>query len=147
MKIEFIEFENMFKLPERKRKVGDSGYDVYAKEDAIIPPHSTVKIPLGFGMKIPVGFTAYLHDRTGNFMRGIMTSNALIDNNYRGEVHAVLCNITDEVIEIKRGERPCSLVLVPNEDIEWITKEEAEEIEKALNGEERGDKGFGSSGK
>lgn len=62
-----------------------------------------------------------------------------------GEVHALMQNITDKDIVIKKGDRPCSMVLVPNVDIDWISYEEAYELHKSLNGEERGDKGFGSS--
>lgn len=63
-----------------------------------------------------------------------------------GEVNALMQNITNEDIVIKRGDRPCSMVLVPNVDIDWMSYEQAEELHKSLNGEERGDKGFGSSG-
>ena len=149
MKIEFIDFgiDDECKLPLRKRPIGDCGYDCFARETTIVPAHGTAKIPLGFGMIIPEGYTAYMHNRGGNFLRGLNIGDALIDLNYRGEVNALVQNITDSDIEVKKGERPCSLVLTPNIDIDWVSKEEADEIRKALNGEERGDKGFGSSGR
>lgn len=37
------------------------------------------------------------------------------------------------------------MVLTPNIDIDWVSKEEAEDIRRQLNGEERGAQGFGSS--
>lgn len=85
MKIEFINFDldNVCRLPERKRPDGDCGYDCYARVDMVVPAHGTAKIPLGFGMKIPEGLTAYMHNRGGNFLRGLNVGNALIDRNYR----------------------------------------------------------------
>ena len=148
MRIEFIDFglDKECKLPVRKRPIGDCGYDCFARIETIVPAHNTAKVPLGFGMIIPEGYTAYMHNRSGNFLKGISVGNALIDLNYRGEVNALLQNITDKDIVIHKGDRPCSMILIPNIDIDWISKEQAIEIKNQLNGEERGIKGFGSSG-
>ena len=85
MKIEIIDFglDDVCKRPERKRPDGDCGYDCYSRVDAVVPAHGTAKIPLGFGMKIPEGLTAYMHNRGGNFLRGLNVGNALVDRNYR----------------------------------------------------------------
>ena len=73
MKIEIIDFglDDVCKIPERKRPDGDCGYDCYSRVDAVVPAHGTAKIPLGFGMKIPEGLTAYMHNRGGNFLKGL----------------------------------------------------------------------------
>jgi len=149
MRITILDFglDEVCKVPERKRPLGDCGYDCYARETITIPAHGTAKVPLGFGMIIPEGYTAYMHNRGGTFLRGLIVGDSLIDLNYRGEVHALMANITDNDITIERGERPCSLVLVPNCDINWVTLEEADEIERLLNGEERGSRAFNSSGR
>ena len=149
MKIQFIDFgiDEECKLPLRKRPIGDCGYDCFARETVTIPAHGAAKVPLGFGMIIPEGYTAYMHNRGGNFLRGLSVGDALIDLNYRGEVNALMQNITDKDIIIEKGERPCSMVLTPNIDIDWISEEEANNIYLALNGAERGANGFGSSGR
>lgn len=149
MRIKWLDFgiDDICKLPERKRPYGDCGYDCYAREDTVIPAHGTAKVPLGFGMVIPEGYTAYMHDRGGCSLRGLIVSSSLIDLNYRGEVHAIMSNITNEDILIKRGERPSSIILIPNIDINWVSEEEAEEINRQLNGIERGTSAFNSSGK
>lgn len=149
MRIRLIDFglDDVCKRPERKRPIGDCGYDCYARVTTTIPAHGTAKIPLGFGMIIPEGYTAYMHNRGGTFLRGLNIGDALIDLNYRGEVHALVQNITDEPITIERGERPCSMILIPNMDIDWLTNDEYLEVEALLNGEERGSSAFNSSGK
>ena len=149
MRIQIIDFglDDVCKRPERKRPIGDCGYDCYARETVTIPAHGSAKVPLGFGMIIPEGYTAYMHNRSGTFLRGLIVGDALIDLNYRGEVNALMLNVTNEDITIERGERPCSMVLTPNIDIDWLSESEAEEIYTQLNGAERGSKAFGSSGK
>ena len=149
MRIKIIDFglDDVCKRPERKRPIGDCGYDCYARVTTTIPAHGAAKVPLGFGMVIPEGYTAYMHNRGGTFLRGLSIGDALIDLNYRGEVNALMQNITDEDIVIERGERPCSMVLQPNCDIDWINDEEAEEINRLLNGDERGSSAFNSSGR
>lgn len=147
MRIRLIDFglDEICKIPERI-KFGDCGYDCYARESVIIPAHSVEKIPLGFGMIIPEGYTAYMHNRSGTFLRGLIVSDALIDLNYRGEIHAIIANITDKDIKINKGERPCSLILIPNMDINWINEDEEQKILKLLNNERKDNK-FNSSGK
>ena len=149
MRIEYIDFglDDVCKLPERKRPIGDSGYDCYARVDTLVPAHGAARVPLGFGMKVPEGYMAYMHDRGGTYLRNLEAGNSLIDPNYRGEVHALMHNYTDEDIIIKRGERPCSLVVQPIIEINWKSSEEMEEINRLLNGEERGTNAFNSSGR
>ena len=147
MRIKILDFglDNICKYPERI-KFGDCGYDCYAKETVLIPKHGVEKIPLGFGMIIPEGYTAYMHNRSGTFLRGLIVADSLIDLNYRGEIHAIVANITDKDIIINKGERPCSLILVPNIDINWINDEQEQKILKLLNNERKDNK-FNSSGK
>jgi len=149
MRIRIIDFglDDVCKRPERKRPIGDCGYDCYARETVVIPAHGAAKVPLGFGMVIPEGYTAYMHNRGGTFLRGLSVGDALIDLNYRGEVNALMQNITNEDITIERGERPCSLVLQPNCDIDWLSEDEANDVYMLLNGGERGSSAFNSSGR
>lgn len=147
MKVRIIEFPNMFKRPERKRPIGDCGYDCYAAETVTIPAHGSARINLGFGLKVPTGYTAYMHNRTGTYKRGLICSNALIDCNYRGEVGAYMINVTDEDITIERGERPASMIIVPCIDINWIDEEEELMIHNQLEGLERGEARENSSGR
>ena len=133
--VEIIEFENMYKRPERKR-LGDVGYDTYAAETVTIPAHSNgaVRVDLGFGVKLPEGVTCYLHNRSGTFKRGLIVSDALVDYNYRGSIGAYLINTTDEDITIERGERPASLIFTSAYGVNFLNSEEAEAKLEAFEG-------------
>lgn len=145
--VEIIEFENMYKRPERKR-LGDCGYDVYAAETVTIPAHANeaTRVDLGFGVKLPEGITCYLHNRSGTFKRGLVVSDALMDYNYRGSMGAYFINTTNEDIVIERGERPASLIFTSCYGINFLSADEAQAKYEAFEGS-RGSARENSSGK
>lgn len=142
MKIKVLNFgyEN---LPKRAH-ANDAGADVYAhikgSEDQpgtiLLPPNTTVKIPLGLGLVLPDGYAAYVFPRSGLSTKGIVCELPPIDSGYRGEIHAIVTNCSEKVFDIHDGDRIGQLVITPIVIPDFVT----EDIE------ERGEKGFGSSG-
>lgn len=111
MKIKLINFGYAQK-PLRAHE-NDAGADVYAMRHDIIEPHTTAKIPLGFGLELPDGFAAYIFPRSGLSAKGIVCELPPIDSGYRGEVHAIVSNLTDQDYEIHDGDRVGQLVIMP----------------------------------
>ena len=115
MKIKLIKFEHdgvEFKAPYRAHE-NDAGADVYAAEEVVIQPHSTVKIPLGFGLELPDGLQGNIYPRTGMASKGIVTEMPPVDSGYRGEVHAITSNLTDKPFKVEVGMRIGQLVITP----------------------------------
>lgn len=138
MKIKLIKFEHdgvEFKAPYRAHE-NDAGADVYTAEKVLIPPHSTVKIPLGFGLEIPDGYQGNIYPRSGFAAKGITTELPPVDSGYRGEIHAITTNHTDTYQSIAAGTRIGQLVIVPIIIAEFIDYD----IKR------RGDGAFGSTG-
>ena len=71
MKVKVIKFKDNVKLPFRAH-YNDAGADVYSLEDYILEPHTTVKLPLGFGIELPDGFQANVYPRSGLSSKGII---------------------------------------------------------------------------
>ncbi len=145
--VQIIEFDNMYKKPERKR-IGDCGFDCYAAETVTIPAHANeaTRVDLGFGVILPEGVTCYLHNRSGTFKRGLIVSDALVDYNYRGSIGAYLINTTDQDIIIERGERPASLLFTSCYGVNFLSAEEYNDKLEQFNGS-RGASRENSSGK
>ena len=135
MKIEVIKFNN-YKAPDRAH-YNDSGADVFAADDITIPAGKVVKVPTGVGIKLPDGYDAVIHCKSGLSSNGIWAANAPIDAGYTGEIHAILYNTTDHDVEIKAGEKVGQLVIRPVIYAEFVDQ----------LGSERGAGGFGSTGK
>lgn len=139
MKIKIIDF-GYEKLPMRAHE-NDAGADVHVclkdgQMTTVIPPHSTAKIPLGLGLILPDGYAAYVFPRSGLSSRGIVCELPPIDSGYRGEIHAIVSNLTNKPYTICHGDRIGQLVITPVVIADFIT----EDIKK------RGSNGFGSTG-
>lgn len=137
MKIKVIDF-GYTQLPFRAH-ANDAGADVHVcidEPDWVILPHETVKVPLGIGLVLPDGYAAYVFPRSGLASKGITCELPPIDSGYRGEIHAIVTNCSNEEFVIKNGDRIGQLVITPVVIADFIT----EDIE------ERGNNGFGSTG-
>ena len=151
MKIKLIKFRNDLIKPTRAH-YNDAGIDCYAQEDIILDalygrvsalyPTARVTsvptlIPLGFGLEVPDGYMATIRPRSSYNVKGVISQIGTIDSGYRGEIKAVLINLTDGDIKIKKGEKICQIVIEP-----VIL---ADFVEELVN--DRGEGGFGSTGK
>lgn len=121
-----------------------AGADLYActYEHIIIQPHTTEKIGTGIAMELPEGYFGAIFARSGLATKqGLRPSNCVgvCDEDYRGEYIVALHNDTDEVQIIHPNERIAQLVLLPYIQCDFIEDE--------LSETERGDGGFGSTGK
>ena len=155
VKILYFKENEDSKLPIRKKQ-GDAGYDAFANETKTIAPHTADKISCGLGLIIPDGFAIQNVNRSGNSLgkvygSPIWVSDAYIDPNYRGICNFLVNNLGDEPITIEKGDRVASIGLVRTyamdfEDIDEYCKRTGKNKEEIMS-TERGDSGFGSSGK
>ena len=135
MKIKLIKFNN-FKAPERAH-YNDSGADCFAAEDTVVPANGSVAIPLGFGLEIPDGYDIIIHSKSGLSKKGIGCFNAPIDAGYKGEVHALVYNVTAKDYTFHAGDKVGQLVCRPVIYVDYVES----------FGEERGSGAFGSTGR
>jgi dUTP pyrophosphatase len=120
----------------------DAGMDLCAVEDALLEPGVPRTVATGLAIELPSGFEAQIRPRSGLALKHAITlpnSPATIDPGYRGEIRVILLNLGREPYQIHRGDRIAQMVVARYEAIEW---EEGD-----LNGSQRGEGGFGSSGR
>ncbi|MEW6407815.1 MAG: dUTP diphosphatase [Patescibacteria group bacterium] len=120
---------------------GDAGLDIYSVEDAEILPNERKAIKTGISSELPSGYAFFVWDKSGLAAEfGIKTMAGVIDSGYRGEIRIVLLNTSQKPYKIRKGEKIAQVILL---------KVEAAEIKesKELNNTERGEGGFGSTGK
>ena len=142
MKLQVLRLHERAILPTRAY-TGDSGFDLYALEEALLAPGERASIGTGIALEIPDGHAGLVLPRSGLAARhGIALVNApgLIDAGYRGEVRVLLLN-TDRQAEyrVSAGDRIAQLLLISNHTPPIVEVQE-------LAGSERGAGGFGSSG-
>ena len=138
--LKFEKTHELAKLP-TKNNESDTGYDVYSIEDKVISARSGNVVSVGLKFAhIPEGYWVKVESRSGmGFKHGIHAHPGIIDNGYRGDAGIKLYNNTDVDYEIKSGDRIAQFVVYMNFPmaVEWGKIEQSD----------RGDKGFGSSGK
>jgi len=140
--VEICPLDNIESLPRYSRE-GDAGLDLVSTEDLILEPNMHAAVSCGFSIAIPEGYAGLVIPRSGlalNHKVTVLNAPGLIDSNYRGEIKAILINLSDNVAyQIKRGDRIAQLLIVPAPHIVLNVK-------KSLNSTNREDQGFGSSG-
>ena len=126
-------------LPSKANRF-DAGFDLYASENALIPPQERLLVSTDIAMAIPKGHVGLIWPRSGLAVKkGVDVFAGVIDSGYRGEVKVCLYNSGSEILEVEEGDRIAQLLIQKAENY-FIKKVES------LDDSERGDKGFGSSG-
>lgn len=123
-------------------KIGDAGLDLTAVEDfdVIDYPSRIIEYRTGLAIQIPTGFVGLIFPRSSICLKDLMLTNSVgvIDSGYTGEIKFRFKTSGANLYE--KGDRIGQLIIIPYPTVQF---EEVEELTKT----ERGDGGFGSSGK
>ena len=125
-------------------KDGDAGMDLIATS-IISETDTQITYGLGVALEIPNGFVGLVFPRSSIRKTRLQLSNSVgvIDSGYRGELQATFNKINNNSVsenDYKVGDRVAQIMIIPHPPIEF---EEADE----LSDTERGEGGFGSTGK
>jgi len=151
-----------------KANTGDAGYDLYACEDIVIPSllnrlfrrvvsyitsvlyegnndrsteiDGATKVSTGISLEIPEHHVGLIWDRSSVGSKLIKICGGVIDSTYRGEIKVCLFNLSFSDYHIKAGQKVAQIIIQPFRDYPLVQSNE-------LAVSERGDRGFGSSGK
>ena len=122
-----------------------AGLDLKANLEAPITLHPLQRtlVPTGLYIALPKGYEAQVRPRSGLAAKHgitVLNSPGTIDADYRGEIRAIMVNLSNEPFEIVPGERIAQMVIARHEQVEW---EEVDQLDETR----RGAGGFGSTGK
>lgn len=143
MRVKIVNKSN-HRLPEYATP-GSAGMDLKANttEPIVLKPLERQMIPTGIHIQLPEGYEAQIRPRSGLAAKyGISIVNApgTVDADYTGEIKVILINLSNENFVINPGERIAQMVVAHYERVEW------DEV-ATLDETERGEGGFGSTGK
>jgi len=143
LKVLITRLDESIPLP-RYAKGGDAGADICTRVDVTIEPGERALVPTGISIALPDGYAAFVHPRSGLAIKhgvSMVNTPGTIDAAFRGELQMILINHDRrEAISFKKGDRIAQLVIQKVERAEFI------EVD-SLPGTERGEGGFGSTGK
>jgi len=126
-------------MPERAYKT-DAGLDLKTPMTVVVPSKGSVTINTGVHIELPPGTVGMLKSKSGLNVKHNITSEGVIDEGYTGAIVAKLYNHGLSDVVIAKGQKITQLVILPVviPDLELVD---------SLGETDRGDKGFGSSGK
>ena len=81
--------------------------------DYSLKPGEIARIPLGFGLMIPDGFAGYVFPRSSMAAKGLACELPPIDSGYRGEIHAIISNVSSTAQTLHKDTRVGQLVITP----------------------------------
>lgn len=134
-----IKLDNGAIMPTRAHST-DAGLDLYAKETQIVPAKESAKFDTGVHIELPANTVGMLKSKSGLNVKHGITSEGVIDVGYTGSIVVKLYNNSGYDYKINAGDKITQLVILP------ILTPELELVE-SLEETERGNGGFGSTGK
>ena len=129
-----------------------AGYDLYSAEDIVLPSSKHLLIRTDIALEIPEGYYGRIAGRSGlAYKNGIDVYGGVLDSSFRGAVGVILYNSIDDksigsfinttgYFTIRKGDRIAQLIIEKYYAPELIEVSELSETN-------RGEKGFGSTGK
>jgi dUTP pyrophosphatase len=142
MKLKFKKLTDSAIIPKRSR-IGDAAFDISSSEDVLLKANSKHLTHTSIAIEIEDGYCGLVLPRSGNAVNNgitVINTPGLIDSNYRGEIKVGLINTSNVDFNVLKGDRIAQLLIVPVCDVEVVETDE-------LTDSNRGDAGFGSSGR
>lgn len=118
----------------------DAGLDLYSPVKSTIPSGCSRYIDTGVHIQLPHGTAGLIVSKSGLNVRYGISSTGLIDEGYTGSIVLRLFNNSPYDYHINAGDKISQLVVIP-------VLYEPVEIVDSIEGGERGDNGFGSTGR
>lgn len=121
---------------------GAAGMDLRSIEEVELAPMERMLVRTGVRVAVPRGFEAQVRPRSGlalNHGLGLVNSPGTIDCDYRGEIGVIMINFGQTLVKLGKGERIGQLVVSPVARAQVVVVDQ-------LDGTERGEGGFGSTG-
>ena len=124
---------------------GSAGADLRAflKDAIVIKPLERKLIPTGLKIELPLGYEAQIRSRSGLALKNgiaVLNSPGTIDSDYRGDIGVILINLSKNEFTVNNGDRIAQIIIVKHE-FPIFNKTDK------LKTSERGEGGFGSTGK
>lgn len=118
----------------------DAGLDLYAIEDGYIRCNQSRTFDTGVHVEVPEGYVGFIKSKSGLMVNHGIVTDGTIDAHYTGSIKVCLFNHGGSKYEVKAGDKIAQLVILP------CLLPELEVVD-SLEDTDRGDNGFGSTGR
>lgn len=135
-----IKLEPTAFVPRRAHST-DAGLDLLSRWHTIIPAHGSAEFDTGVHIGLPHGYYGKIESKSGlNVNYDIVSCGGVIDEGYTGSIVVKLYNFSEKDYVVETGDKVAQLIIQP-----YIAPKL--EFVDSLEETDRGDNGFGSTGK
>jgi dUTP pyrophosphatase len=123
----------------------DSGFDLHSTEDVTVEGMGRALVPTGLRFDIPMGHEIQVRPKSGLALKEgltVLNTPGTVDQGYTGEIKVILFNTTNNIVEIKEGQKIAQAVVCPVVCGKWLDLIKVDTIKN----KDRSDNGFGSTG-
>lgn len=127
-------------MPKRAH-AADAGLDLCTPELIVVPAHGSCVVDTRVHIAIPAGWFGKIESKSGLMCRnGVVSAGGVIDSGYTGSIIVKLENHTTASYKFERGDKIAQIIFIPCllDDLQQVPD---------LDATDRGDNGFGSTGK
>lgn len=114
-------------------------------ESKIIYPNMSIVIPSGIQINMPPGVALRMENKSGKAIQGLLVGASIIDQDYQGEMHLNLWNVSKEPIIVKQGDKLVQGIFFNTLEINLYEIHPTEQL--FTEPSSRGQSGFGSTDK
>lgn len=126
-------------MPEKAHEE-DAGFDIRTPEAKVVYEHESITVDTGVHMEIPKGYVGFLKSKSGLNVKCNLLGEGVIDAGYTGSIVVKLYNNGSSPHVFNKGDKLIQIVILPIPEVEL-------ELVDRFKDTERGDGGFGSTGK
>ncbi|MEE8806883.1 MAG: dUTP diphosphatase [Lactimicrobium sp.] len=127
-------------MPKRAHST-DAGLDLYTPELIVVPAHGACVVDTRVHLAIPAGWFGKIESKSGlMFRNGIVVPGGVVDSGYTGSIIVKLENHTMAPYKFERGDKIAQIIILP------CLLDELHQVPD-LDATDRGDAGFGSTGR
>ena len=134
-----VQLDRRAYLPHRAHQT-DAGADVRTPYAFTLPAHGSIRVRTGVHVETPHGYATSIRSKSGLLKRGVMAALGLVDEGYSGEIEVIMFNLGSKPVHFMAGDKIAQLVI---EKVIYPAFVKVDEI----SGGERGEDGFGSTGR
>lgn len=119
----------------------DAGLDLYSREDIVISAKESVVIDTGVHIELLPDTVGFVKSKSGLcFNHDILCGEGTVDEGYTGSIRVKLFNLGGRDYKLHKGDKIAQLVII------HVIKPELELVD-SLDATDRGNNGFGSTGR
>lgn len=142
IKVELVNEDSVFP---KYAYPSDSGFDLHAAEEVIIGPFGRALVPTGLKVSFEEGYEIQVRPKSGLAIKQgltVLNTPGTVDQGYTGEIQVIVFNTNNTTVTIPKGMKVGQGVLCPVVQGKYVIFEQVGKVE----GKDRGNNGFGSTG-